>query len=96
LQRLKTRWKRRPSYPSDKSKGFLLWQEALIAYLEMRYTRNMFKLIFWVLVLVLALSFFGISIQAVVTSPAGQANFAYLLYLLIELWHWFVGLFPKL
>ncbi|MHB0866007.1 MAG: hypothetical protein ACYC1Y_03890 [Minisyncoccota bacterium] len=50
----------------------------------------MFKLIFWVFVLILALSFFGISIQAIVNSPAGQANFAYLYDLLLQGWHWLV------
>ncbi|HQT82784.1 MAG TPA: hypothetical protein PLW99_01385 [Candidatus Paceibacterota bacterium] len=46
------------------------------------------KLVFLVLVLVLALSFFGISIQAIVNSPAGQANFAYLFNLLHQAWLW--------
>ncbi|HVB20252.1 MAG TPA: hypothetical protein VNF51_03165 [Candidatus Paceibacterota bacterium] len=46
------------------------------------------KLIFWILILVLALSFFGISIQAIVSSPAGQANFAYLSNLLQHVWLW--------
>jgi hypothetical protein len=49
---------------------------------------SIFKLIFWVFILVLALSFFGISLQAIVTSPAGQANFAYLFELLMKVWQW--------
>ncbi|MHB8710509.1 MAG: hypothetical protein ACYC6X_03105 [Minisyncoccota bacterium] len=48
----------------------------------------MFRLIFWVFVLLLALSFFGISIQAIINSPAGQANFAYFLHLLSQGWQW--------
>ena len=48
----------------------------------------MFKLIFWVLILLLALSFFGISLQAIINSPAGQANFAYLFNLLSQIWEW--------
>lgn len=48
----------------------------------------MLKLIFWIFVLFLALSFFGISIQAIVNSPAGQANLAYLSSLLLQLWLW--------
>jgi hypothetical protein len=56
----------------------------------------MFKLIFWILVLVLGLSFFGISLQAIVNSPAGQENFSYLLYLLNQAWHWVIGLIPNL
>lgn len=48
------------------------------------------KTIFWVFVLVLALSFFGISIKTIVESPAGQANFAYLFDLFHQAWQWFV------
>ncbi len=43
-------------------------------------------LAFWSFVLFLALSFFGISIQAIVTSPVGQANLLYLSGLLSQLW----------
>ncbi len=50
----------------------------------------MLKTIFWTLVLVLALSFFGISIQAIVNSPAGQENFAYIGGLLSQGWQWLV------
>ncbi len=49
---------------------------------------SLFKTIIWVLILILALSFFGISIQAIVNSPAGQANFAYLANLLHQVWQW--------
>ncbi len=49
---------------------------------------SLVKLAFWTVVLVLALSFFGISIQAIVNSPAGQANFAYLAGLLSQFWDW--------
>ncbi|MDE2021810.1 MAG: hypothetical protein KGI71_02725 [Patescibacteria group bacterium] len=51
----------------------------------------MFKLIFWLFVLFLALSFFGISIQAIINSPAGQANLAYILYLLSLGWQWLMN-----
>ena len=54
----------------------------------MAVSMSVLKLIFWTLVLFLALSFFGISVQAIVNSPAGQANFAYLLYLLSQAWQW--------
>lgn len=50
----------------------------------------MLNLIFWFLVFVLGLSFFGISLEAIVNSPAGQANFDYLLYLLSEIWQWVI------
>jgi len=50
----------------------------------------MLRLIFWVLILFLALSFFGISIQAIVSSPAGQANLNYLVNLSSQAWQWFI------
>ncbi len=46
------------------------------------------KTMFWVFVFFLALSFFGISVQAIINSPAGQANFGYLLDLLTQTWLW--------
>ena len=51
----------------------------------------MFKLIFWLFVLFLALSFFGISIQAIINSPAGQANVAYIFHLLDQGWQWIIS-----
>lgn len=53
----------------------------------------MLKLVFWIVILALALSFFGISIQAIVNSPAGQANFNYLYDLAITGWQWLIGAF---
>ena len=46
------------------------------------------KLIFWIFILILALSFFGISLQSIINSPAGQANMAYVSHLLTNLWLW--------
>ncbi len=43
----------------------------------------MFRLAFWIFILFLALSFFGISVQAIINSPAGQQNFAYLAYFIV-------------
>ncbi|MBI2025686.1 hypothetical protein HYT04_02790 [Candidatus Kaiserbacteria bacterium] len=51
----------------------------------------MLHLAFSIFVLLLALSFFGISIQAVINSPAGQENIAYLLYLLSQAWQWILA-----
>ena len=48
----------------------------------------MIQTLFWMLVLVLALSFFGISLQAIVTSPAAQANFLFIYHLIVQGWHW--------
>lgn len=49
---------------------------------------EMFRLAFWLFILFLALSFFGISIQAIVNSPAGQENILYLSDLLTKAWLW--------
>ncbi|MFA6519460.1 MAG: hypothetical protein WCT41_01395 [Candidatus Paceibacterota bacterium] len=49
---------------------------------------SLVKLVIWVLILLLALSFFGISIQAIVSSPTGQANFNYIFSILQQLWQW--------
>ena len=53
----------------------------------------MLKVIFWVVVGVLALSFFGISLQAIITSPVGQANFGYLWQLIVDGWNYLVQFF---
>ncbi|KKW39811.1 MAG: hypothetical protein UY89_C0013G0018 [Parcubacteria group bacterium GW2011_GWA1_54_9] len=50
----------------------------------------MLNLVFWVFIFVLGLSFFGISLEAIVNSPAGQENFSYLLYLLSQIWQWLI------
>ncbi len=55
----------------------------------------MFRLIFSVIILILALSFFGISIQSIVTSPAGQENFAYVHTVLVQIWERLVGFFQQ-
>lgn len=47
-------------------------------------------------VLFLALSFFGISIEKVIESPAGQANLAYVSSIGVSLWHWLVGYINQL
>lgn len=59
------------------------------------YCSYMLKLIFWILVLLLALSFFGISLEKIITSPAGQANIAYLMNLLTQAWQWFANFFQN-
>ena len=50
----------------------------------------MLRTAFWLFVFVLALSFFGISIRAIIESPAGQANLAYLSSLGISVWNWLI------
>lgn len=49
---------------------------------------SLLRLIFWAAVLILALSYFGISIRAILSSPTGQENVAYIYNLLSELWNW--------
>lgn len=51
----------------------------------------MIKTIFWAFVLLLALSFFGISIRSIIMSPAGQENFGFVAYWLAFVWHWLAG-----
>jgi hypothetical protein len=46
----------------------------------------MLKLIFWVVVGVLALSFFGISLRSVVSSPVGTDNLSFLWMLIEQGW----------
>ncbi|HYF29070.1 MAG TPA: hypothetical protein VEA36_01735 [Candidatus Paceibacterota bacterium] len=46
----------------------------------------MIRTIILILAIVLVLSFFGISIQSVVQSPAGQENFGFLWSLIKEGW----------
>lgn len=53
----------------------------------------MLKLVFWIIVLVLALSFFGISLRSIIESPAGQQNFNYLWQLIQAGWDMVKDLF---
>lgn len=68
------------------------WRGMQIKWYNMVTMWSALRLGFWLLILVLALSFFGISIQAIVNSPAGQANFGYLYNLLSQIWQWLVDL----
>lgn len=52
----------------------------------------MLKLIFWIVVGVLALSFFGISLRSIIESPAGQENFGFLWDAVVSGWHLIVSL----
>ena len=56
----------------------------------------MLKLIILIIIGILALSFFGISLESIVNSPAGQANFAYLSQLVIGIWNWFAAFITHL
>lgn len=51
----------------------------------------MIRLAILVVLLILALSFFGISIESIVNSPAGQQNIAYVSGILTDLWNWIVA-----
>lgn len=50
----------------------------------------MLKLLILVVIIVLALSYFGISIEKLATSHQAQANFVYLWHLTLQAWHWIV------
>ena len=66
------------------------WQAPFLLYNAPMAITDLLKLIFWVIVLILALSFFGISIQAIVSSPAGQANINYVTHVLTQVWQWII------
>jgi hypothetical protein len=51
----------------------------------------MLYLIFLFFIFFLALSFFGISIEAIVNSPAGQVNLIYLSHLFSQGWQFITG-----
>lgn len=57
----------------------------------------MIRFIITLVILVLALSYFGISIQHIVESPAGQENLSYLWTLIQNGWNilvaWIIGFF---
>jgi hypothetical protein len=55
----------------------------------------MVKLIIWVVIGLLALSFFGISLRAVVESPQAQDNFQFLAQLLTHGWNYIVAWFTN-
>lgn len=55
----------------------------------------MVHLIIWVIVALLLLSFFGISLQSLVESPASQNNFTYLFHLLQQGWDYIVKWFEN-
>jgi membrane-bound acyltransferase YfiQ involved in biofilm formation len=50
----------------------------------------MVKILILIVIAILVLSFFGITIQSIVQSPAGQANFAYIWSLIVMGWNWIV------
>lgn len=54
----------------------------------------MIRTIFWAFVLLLALSFFGISIRSIVMSPAGQENFGFVIHYILMAWNWLTVILP--
>lgn len=53
----------------------------------------MVRLIIWIIIGLLALSFFGVSLRALVESPASQDNFSYLFNLLQTGWNYIITWF---
>lgn len=46
----------------------------------------MLRLIVWVVIIILALSFFGVSLKTLVEDPTTQANFSFIINLLESGW----------
>lgn len=53
----------------------------------------MLRLILLLIVIILVLSFFGISLQSVITSPTAHANFTYAWQLVVNGWNLIVQFF---
>lgn len=49
---------------------------------------HIIKLIILVIAVLLVLSFFGISLQSIIDSPAGQANIQFIWELILIGWNW--------
>ncbi len=56
----------------------------------------MVKLVIWIVIGILILSFFGISLRTVAFSPTAQDNFAFLMQMLSQGWNWLVAWFSGL
>lgn len=56
----------------------------------------MLKLILVIALAVLALSFFGVSIRAIVQSPVGQDNLVYIGQVFVDIWNAFIGFMTHL
>jgi hypothetical protein len=56
----------------------------------------MLRLLFWLFVLFLALSYLNISIESILHSPAGQANLHYLAELALRAYAWIAAHVPAL
>ncbi len=55
----------------------------------------MIHLIIWIIIAILALSFFGISLRSIVESPASQDNFSYFFLLIEQGWNYLVDWFES-
>ena len=51
----------------------------------------MIRLVIWIIIGLLALSFFGISLQALVENPTNQNNMSYLFMLLKDGWDYLIA-----
>lgn len=51
---------------------------------------HIIKLIILVIAVLLVLSFFGISLQSIIDSPAGQANIQFIWEIILIGWNWIV------
>ncbi|MBA3789057.1 hypothetical protein H0X32_01520 [Patescibacteria group bacterium] len=56
----------------------------------------MLKIIFWTIIIVLFLSFFGISIQSLFHAPLTQANFGFVWQIVLAVWNFIVSIIQAL
>lgn len=56
----------------------------------------MIKLIIYIVIAILVLSFFGISLQGIIESPAGQANIDFVWNLILIAWNFIWDLLLKI
>jgi hypothetical protein len=53
----------------------------------------MLHIIFYTILIILILSFFGVSLESIVHSPEAQTNFGYLWSLILIGWRYVLGLY---
>lgn len=57
--------------------------------------KGLVKLIILIVVLIIALSYFGINIQKIAESDVGRANFGYVWQIVLKIWDWLLGLYQQ-
>ena len=57
--------------------------------------KGLIKLIILIIVLIIALSYFGVNIQKIAESDTGRANFGYVWQMVLKVWGWLSGLYQQ-